>query len=174
MLYYYSLQSRLGTITLVQAGEALIRLILSPQDADLVKDPYLARHFLGEELEERRTDLMDRFVIQLAAYLKGKQKGFDLPYQLYGSPFARRVWEELGRIPYGETVSYGELAKRCGTEGVQAVGTAVGNNPLPLILPCHRVIRADGALGQYSAGEGPSTKRLLLQLEGAAFREQVT
>ena len=78
MLYYYSLQSRLGTITLVQAGEALIRLILSPQDADLVKDPYLARHFLGEELEERRTDLMDRFVIQLAAYLKGKQKGFDL------------------------------------------------------------------------------------------------
>ncbi len=171
MLYSYSLQSRLGTISLVQSGGSLVRLILSPQDADLIKDPYLARYFPGEELEERRTDLMDQFVIQLAAYLRGRRKGFDLPYQLHGSPFACQVWEELGRIPCGETVSYGELAKRCGTEGVRAVGTAVGNNPLPLILPCHRVIRSDGTLGQYSAGEGSSTKALLLRLEGATFRE---
>ena len=171
MLYTYSLQTRLGIVTLVQTPEALIRLILSPQGADLREDGYLARHFPGEEWEEKRTDLVDRFVLQLSAYLKGRAKEFDLPIQLYGSPFSRRVWEELGRIPYGETISYGELAKRCGTDRVQAVGTAVGHNPLPLILPCHRVIKADGSLGQFSAGEGASTKRELLLLEGASFRE---
>ena len=145
MLYYYSLQSRLGTISLVQAEEALVRLILSPQEADLAKDPYLARHFPGEELEERRTDLMDRFVIQLASYLKGKQKGFDLPYQLYGSPFACRVWEELGRIPYGETVSYGELAKRCGVSR-QTINAIENNKYDPTLALAFALARELGVL----------------------------
>lgn len=104
---------------------------------------------------------------QLAEYLRGERRSFDLVLDLEElPPFRRRVLEEMARIPYGETVSYGELAKRCGRPGAaRAVGNAVGRNPVPVLLPCHRVVRADGSPGQY--GGGRQRKRELLRLEGA-------
>lgn len=104
---------------------------------------------------------------QLAEYLRGERRSFDLVLDLDGTPpFRRRVLEELGRIPYGETVSYGELAERCGRPGAaRAVGNAVGRNPAPVVLPCHRVVRSDGSPGEY--GGGRERKRRLLRLEGA-------
>lgn len=104
---------------------------------------------------------------QLAEYLRGERRSFDLVLDLEGMPpFRRRVLEELGRIPYGETVSYGELAERCGRPGAaRAVGNAVGRNPAPVVLPCHRVVRSDGSPGEY--GGGRERKRRLLRLEGA-------
>ena len=102
--------------------------------------------------------------IQLEAYFVGKLRAFDLPLAPEGTEFQLRVWSELSKIPYGETISYGELARRVGDPGAaRAVGLANGKNPLPVIVPCHRVIGADGSLTGF--GGGLDRKRRLLELE---------
>jgi methylated-DNA-[protein]-cysteine S-methyltransferase len=101
---------------------------------------------------------------QLAEYFDGRRRGFDLPLKPAGSPFELAVWRALEAIPYGETMSYGELAARIGRpDAARAVGTANGRNPIAVIVPCHRVIGADGSLTGY--GGGLERKRLLLDLE---------
>ena len=101
---------------------------------------------------------------QLEAYFAGERRAFDLSLDLAGTPFQQRVWAELRRIPYGETVSYSQLAERIGrTDIVRAVGAAVGRTPVPIIVPCHRVVGADGSLTGY--GGGLPRKRALLDLE---------
>lgn len=103
---------------------------------------------------------------QLEEYFAGRRREFSVPLAPEGTRFQRRVWDELARIPYGETISYRELARRSGNpKASRAVGGANGRNPLPVIIPCHRVIAADGSLGGYSSGL--ERKRELLALEGA-------
>src|SRR5205807_5632410 len=104
---------------------------------------------------------------QLAEYFAGDRTAFNVPLAAGGTPFQRAVWEGLQDIPYGETVSYGELARRIGRpSAVRAVGLANGRNPIAVIVPCHRVIGADGTLTGY--GGGIERKRLLLELETRA------
>ncbi len=104
---------------------------------------------------------------QLDAYFAGELDPFDLPLAPHGTPFQLRVWEELTRIPYGETISYKELALRMGDiKLVRAVGLANGRNPLSIVIPCHRVIGADGTLVGY--GGGLDRKRWLLDHEAVA------
>lgn len=101
---------------------------------------------------------------QLSEYFAGKRKAFDLPLAVTGTEFQRRVLEELRRIPYGDTVSYAEVARRIGRpKAVRAVGAANGSNPLPIVIPCHRVIGSSGDLTGF--GGGLETKRRLLRLE---------
>jgi O-6-methylguanine DNA methyltransferase len=103
---------------------------------------------------------------QLTRYFNGKLAKFTVPVDLRGTPFQLRVWKELPRIAYGTTISYRQLAKRLGTsKGFQAIGRANAANPIPIIIPCHRVVGADGSLVGYSAGI--KTKEFLLRLEGA-------
>ena len=103
---------------------------------------------------------------QLEAYFTGRLRAFDLPLQPVGTAFQREVWSTLAQIPYGQTWSYGEVARCIGKpRAVRAVGAANGRNPLPIVLPCHRVIGADGSLTGF--GGGLPTKRFLLMLEGA-------
>ena len=103
---------------------------------------------------------------QLEAYFAGTLEEFNLELSPQGTPFQMLVWQELGRIAYGTTISYGELAERIGKpKAVRAVGAANGANPLPIVLPCHRVIGADGGLTGY--GGGLEIKEALLSLEGA-------
>ncbi|MCS6952265.1 MAG: methylated-DNA--[protein]-cysteine S-methyltransferase [Bryobacterales bacterium] len=105
---------------------------------------------------------------QLLEYFRGKRRAFDLPLELRGTPFQRRVWQELTRIPYGATRSYGEIARAIGEPGAaRAVGQACGANPVPIVVPCHRVIAAHGGLGGY--GGGLRLKRFLLELEQASL-----
>jgi methylated-DNA-[protein]-cysteine S-methyltransferase len=102
---------------------------------------------------------------QLAEYFGGWRKEFDLPWRAEGTEFQKRVWNELVKIPYGKTISYGELAERIGNrKGMRAVGAANGRNPIAIVVPCHRVIGADGSLTGY--GGGMERKRGLLELEG--------
>ena len=105
---------------------------------------------------------------QLRAYFAGERDSFALPQRPAGTPFEVEVWEELRRIPYGETLSYGELAGRVGSPGAaRAVGRANACNPIPIVIPCHRVIGADGSLTGF--GGGLDTKRRLLDLESGAL-----
>ncbi|HEX8696924.1 MAG TPA: methylated-DNA--[protein]-cysteine S-methyltransferase [Longimicrobium sp.] len=104
---------------------------------------------------------------ELGEYFRGERRDFGVPLAPRGTDFQRRVWDELRRIPYGQTISYRELAARVGRPAaVRAVGRANGTNPIPIIVPCHRVIGTDGSLTGY--GGGLETKRRLLELEGAA------
>lgn len=90
---------------------------------------------------------------QLAQYFAGKRRAFDLPLNLKGTIFQKAVWRILTKIPYGQTLSYQEIAKRAGRpRAVRAAASAVGDNPIPIIIPCHRVIRRDGSLGGYALG----------------------
>lgn len=99
----------------------------------------------------------------LAAYFSGEEPSFLPPLYLQCTPFQRRVWQELLKIPYGQTVSYGELARRVECRSAQAVGQAVGHNPVAVIVPCHRVVGSDGTLTGYAYGL--ERKQYLLQLE---------
>ena len=103
---------------------------------------------------------------QLQEYFGRERKEFDLPVEIIGTDFQKKVWNELTKIPYGETISYGELANRMGDKNLmRAVAAANGANPIPIIIPCHRVIGADGSLTGY--GGGLSVKKKLLELEGS-------
>jgi methylated-DNA-[protein]-cysteine S-methyltransferase len=103
---------------------------------------------------------------QLNAYFRGKRTSFDLPVAPEGTPFQRKVWKALQRIPFGKTLSYGQLAKRVGSPGAaRAVGRANATNPVSVVIPCHRVIGSNGSLTGY--GGGMERKRGLLELEGA-------
>ena len=116
---------------------------------------------------EGRSPVLSEAIRQLEAYFDGDLLTFDLPLELHGTEFQRRCWLALGSIPYGETVSYGEQARRLGlgTDAARAVGAANGRNPLPIVLPCHRLIGADGSLTGF--GGGLHMKRFLLEHEGA-------
>ena len=109
--------------------------------------------------------LLDRTEQQLVEYFAGDRTAFDLPLASDGTEFQKKVWSELLRIPYGETASYGDIARRLGYEpGIsRAVGAANGANPIPIVVPCHRVIGADGSLTGYAGGI--DRKRTLLELE---------
>jgi len=108
--------------------------------------------------------LVARAIAQLRAYFAGELRDFDLPLDMEGTAFQKRVWAELRRIPYGETRSYGEIAHAISApKAVRAVGAANGRNPIPIVVPCHRVIGAGGNLVGY--GGGLPLKRFLLDLE---------
>ena len=103
---------------------------------------------------------------QLQEYFEGRLRQFTLPVAPAGTPFQQRVWQELQKVPWGTTTTYGKIAKRIGQPtAVRAVGSANGRNPVAIVIPCHRVIGSDGSLTGYAGGL--ATKRRLLQLEGA-------
>ena len=103
---------------------------------------------------------------QLTDYFAGDLREFALPLAPHGTPYRRRVWEAMQAIPYGQTRSYGDLARALDS-APRAIGGACGANPIPLVIPCHRVVGAGGALGGFSGGDGCDTKRQLLALERA-------
>ncbi len=145
--------SPIGPLTLVREDDALVRLVMSPP-AGLEPDVLGARSDEG----------FDDVVRQLDEYFAGERTTFDLPLRPIGSDFELAVWDRLTSIPYGETRSYGYVAKAVGEPGgAQAVGAANGRNPLAIVVPCHRVIGADGSLVGF--GGGLTRKRFLLDLE---------
>jgi methylated-DNA-[protein]-cysteine S-methyltransferase len=130
------------------------------------EDGHICRVTWGGSPGGDETPLLQNAAQQLRAYFAGKLQLFDLPLAPQGSDFYLAVWREMLAIPYGRTRSYGDLAKATG--GIaRAVGTACGANPIPIFIPCHRVLAADRQLGGFSGGKGPETKAYLLRLEGA-------
>lgn len=118
------------------------------------------------------TPLLQAAAGQLHDYFDAGRCDFALPLRPQGSEFRRRVWAALGRIPFGATRSYLDIAREIGCLSPRAIGQANGANPIPIIIPCHRVVAADGTIGGYSGGEGIATKRYLLALEARALSRQ--
>lgn len=115
---------------------------------------------------QQRDALLERTIDQLQGYFEGNTAEFELPIAPHGTPFQQRVWQCLTTIPRGETRSYGELARQLGMpKGARAVGTAVGKNPIAIVLPCHRVVGRDGSLTGFSGGL--TNKRWLLEHEAS-------
>jgi methylated-DNA-[protein]-cysteine S-methyltransferase len=153
------IDSPIGPITLVADGDALACLYMDiqryPDDVGPA-DP-------GDSVVLKEAER------QLAEYFAGERTEFDLPLAAEGTPFQRRVWSALCDIPYGETISYGELARRVGQpSAARAVGLANGRNPISIVVPCHRVIGSSGKLVGY--GGGLDRKQRLLELEQARDR----
>ena len=143
-----SLDSPVGPLTLWEEDGAVIRLDWG--------------RFGGAA----ETDVLARAVAQLEAYFEGAREPFDLPLAPRGSEFQQQFYAALSAIPYGETRTYGQLAEALGVSA-QAIGQACGANPIAILIPCHRVLAAEG-LGGYSGRRGIETKVALLKLEGAA------
>lgn len=159
---YHDLDTLIGALRLVGGEDSIDRIEL-PHRAAESPDPAWAPSSgaLPAALQEAKR--------QLGEYFDGKRQEFDLPLGAGGTEFQQRVWAELRRIPFGETISYGELAARIGNpSGSRAVGQANGANRLPIVVPCHRVIGHDGKLGGY--GGGLAVKQALLDLEQRVVR----
>ena len=154
-----------STLTTTMPLDTPIGRLVLEGDGDVLIGVWLP----GERRHGRRDSddvppVLKEAATQLEEYFAGERTDFDLPMELDGTPFQREVWAELARIPYGETISYGELARRVGRpRGPRAVGQANGRNPIPIIVPCHRVLASNG-IGGY--GGGLKVKRALLALEG--------
>jgi methylated-DNA-[protein]-cysteine S-methyltransferase len=137
-------------------------LTLSEEDGAIVALDW------GRGRDQEATPLLARARDQLQDYFDGTRTAFDLPLAPHGTEFQRKVWQALTAIPAGQTRSYAEIARQVGCRAARAIGQANGANPIPILIPCHRVVAANGALGGYSGGEGEATKRYLLDLERAA------
>lgn len=123
--------------------------------------------FMPARLHTTTTQILNETQSQIEQYLTGQRKTFNLPLDINGTEFQKTVWRELMKIPYGKTFSYSEIAKKIKNDkAVRAVGTANGRNPICLIVPCHRVIAADGTLGGYVAGLEIKEKLLRLERTG--------
>jgi methylated-DNA-[protein]-cysteine S-methyltransferase len=153
MLTHTTMGSPIGELTLVNDDGVLVSAWMGRIPASR-----------AERLGEPSPDGFAPAIEQLDAYFAGERAGFEVPFELRGAPFDRRVWDLLLRIPFGQTRSYGDLARDLGDEGLaRAVGVANARNPIPIIVPCHRVIGSDGSLTGY--GGGLERKRFLLDLE---------
>jgi len=114
--------------------------------------------------------VLDDAAKQIDSYLKGSLSRFSLPLKLSGTPFQVAVWKAIAKVPFGKTVSYSEIAAAIGKpRAARAVGAAVGANPTPLLVGCHRVLGSNGSLTGYSGGQGIKTKKLLLDFEGIDY-----
>jgi methylated-DNA-[protein]-cysteine S-methyltransferase len=114
--------------------------------------------------------VLDDAAKQVDLYLKGSLSRFSLPLKVSGTPFQLAVWKAIAKVPFGKTISYGEIAASIGKPlAARAVGAAVGANPTPLLVGCHRVLGSNGSLTGYSGGQGIKTKKLLLDFEGIDY-----
>jgi methylated-DNA-[protein]-cysteine S-methyltransferase len=154
------INTRLGALTLVAQDDALTGLYF-PKHWHLS-----AQADFGPRVDATDDVLFARTETQLTEYLDGHRTQFDLPTTLSGTALQTRVWDLLTEIPYGETVTYGELATALGDAGAWEVGQAVGRNPVSIVVPCHRVVGKDGKLTGYAGGL--TRKRFLLERESAA------
>jgi len=157
-LVFREIETPVGRLKLV-ASYIGLRAVLWEHD-----DPLRIR--FEETAQAGRHIALDTAGIQLAEYFAGKRQHFDVPLDFIGTPFQKKVWAAFLKIPFGETRTYGEIAREIDNPGaVRAVGMACNKNPISIIAPCHRIVGAGGSLGGFAGG--PDVKRYLLKLEGS-------
>ena len=161
---YTRLESQIGTVWVASTEWGLCKVSLGSGRSGAFFG-WLSEH-IGPREPREEPDAMAFAVSQLDEYFSGSRQTFDLPLDVRGTAFQKAVWSQVVRIPYGATATYGDIAQLVGKpKASRAVGGAVGANPLPIVIPCHRVVGARGALTGF--GAGLDIKEALLQLEGA-------
>jgi len=164
-VYYTVFSSPLGMIFLASTEKGVCRLEIGGDEAAFVRE--LKERFGNEVFRDYW--FKTKAICQVEEYLAGERREFRLPLDIRGTEFQRKVWKAMRQIPYGQVKSYGELARQAGHPGAaRAVGSACGANPLPIIVPCHRVVGSHG-LGGY--GYGLKLKKWLLRLEARNYKE---
>ena len=162
-IVYTIADCHLGRLLVAATGRGICAVSIGDSDEEL--ETALRREYPAAEIH-RDGDGLSEWVNAILAHLRGDQPHLDLPLDVQATAFQWRVWQELRKITYGQTRSYSEIARAIGKpKAVRAVARACATNPVPLIIPCHRVIRSDGSLGGY--GLGLERKRALLAQEGA-------
>ena len=163
-IYCTSFESKIGLIYLASTDKGLCKVSI-PNETKRDFFTWIKNHYNEEEVSENKAKNQEP-IEQLKKYFDERLYKFNLKLDLIGSTFQLKVWNELINIKYGETISYKLLARRVGVRfGYRAVGKANGQNPIPIIIPCHRVINSNGSLGGFSSGV--KVKEFLLKLEGA-------
>ena len=148
MMFFQSIDSPTGPLTITASEEAITGIRF------------------GADSDSNPNEITQMAAVQLSEYFQGNRVTFELPLEVSGTKFQESVWGELVKIPSGETVSYAYVAQKIGKpKAARAVGGAVGANPIPIIIPCHRVMASNGAITGYSGGNGIKTKQKLLDHE---------
>lgn len=161
-IYHTTLDTTLGDLLIASSERGLVRIIF-PSEGEQDSFSTLLDEFADSDLHESR-EHNESACRQLTEYFEETRTAFDLPLDLRGTDFQKAVWEAVSRVPYGQTRTYGQIAEDIGNPGsIRAVGAANGANPIPIVVPCHRIIGADGSLTGY--GGGIEIKRKLLVLE---------
>ncbi len=161
LVYVSAIETPVGRYVAIASDNCL--LMLSRKPLNFVLDQLRKRHY--EAITEDNL-ILEQTRQQLSEYFTGSRRKFTVELCLCGTIFQKKVWHALMRIPYGEVVSYKQVASMIGNpRGYRAVGNAVGANPIPIIIPCHRVVKNDYTIGGYS--DGVEVKKKLLELEGA-------
>ncbi|TYP48718.1 methylated-DNA--[protein]-cysteine S-methyltransferase [Thermosediminibacter litoriperuensis] len=169
MVYFRKINTAMGVIMVASTERGVCRIALPGEDrekflSDLVK-MYGEAELVDESIHGKLGEVNSLAEEELTAYFNGELKNFTVPLDLKGTEFQKRVWEEVMKIPYGEVRSYGYIARAIGKpKACRAVGGANNRNPVPIIVPCHRVVGSDGSLVGY--GGGLEMKSFLLKLEG--------
>ena len=172
-LSFQELATPLGTLVIVGGPDGICRICFSIQSF-IDSSPWFKRHFSCLPERDSQPSLLEA-VEQLNAYFKGKRRVFDLPLDLRGTSFQVKMWRQLLEIPYGSTVSYGEVARRMGhSRASRAVGSAAGSNPVPIVVPCHRVIGQDGSLVGFGGGLALKEKLLVSESGEAGKPREAT
>ncbi|WP_325063583.1 methylated-DNA--[protein]-cysteine S-methyltransferase [Risungbinella massiliensis] len=171
-IYWSEWKSPWGNMTLGKGKGGLLFLDFAPSTTALVSaEKWLFKHQIAPSWEQNELELQEA-TKQLQEYMHGARQEFDLELDLLGTPFQRKVWEALRTIPFGETRSYQDIANQIeNPKAVRAVGGANNKNPISIIVPCHRVIGANGALVGY--GGGLDKKKYLLRLEGIDIQNAI-
>ena len=165
VLYKKEIDSPVGTLTVVCNNDTIINLSFGKDNSE----PFFTRYFPDAEFSEENA-LCQNCAVQLAQYFFGERKTFDLPVQLNGTPYQKNIWNALLKIPYGKTTSYAGIATLAGTGSARSAGGALGQNPVAIVVPCHRVIAANGGLGGFCKGFSlTGIKQKLLMLERSAI-----
>ncbi len=157
MTRYARFATPLGTMFAVAIDGRITRL-------DFIDAKY-APPIAGDWIEDPKSSPLKECAAQIAEYFEGRREAFDLPVHPQGTDFQQRVWRQIARVPFGKTTTYSELARRAGAPGsARAAGAATGRNPIGVVIPCHRIVGADGSLTGYAGGLDRKTR--LLEIEG--------
>jgi O-6-methylguanine DNA methyltransferase len=169
-IFYRRIDTKIGRLMIAstETGLCCIALPGEPEDKfiDRLKKIYREFELCDEDAEGEKSPINRKTKKELLLYLDGKLKQFTVPLDMRGTEFQKKVWQQLLKIPYGKTASYGDIARAVGSHGAsRAVGGASHKNPIPIVVPCHRVVGASGSLVGY--GGGIELKKKLLELESA-------
>lgn len=158
-----NLNFNIGRITVFCTDDSIIRLIF--ENGNWEAAAFALQKYCGKPEYVQNTEAADQCITELTEYFIGKRREFSIKTEPYGTDYEKKIWAALQTVPYGKTISYSQLAEKAGVKGARAVGNAVGRNPIPILIPCHRIIRSNGELGGFSPGLAYKIK--LLSLEGA-------